>query len=153
MLNEGDIAPDFKLMINDGSELVLSDLKGAPVVIYFYPKDNTSGCTKEALDFTEKLPEFKKLGIRIVGISPDSVKKHVNFIEKHDLMITLAADEDKSVAEQYGVWAEKKMYGRTYMGIIRSTFLIDENGRIAKIWRKVRVTDHASAVLEAAQDL
>ena len=153
MLNEGDLAPDFTLIVEDGSQIVLSELKGAPVVAYFYPKDNTPGCTREAIDFTQQLPEFKKLGIRIIGISPDSVKKHVNFINKHDLGITLGADEDKSVAMDYGVWTEKKMYGRTYMGIVRTTFLIDEKGRIAKIWNKVRVKDHVAAVLEAATEL
>ena len=150
MLSEGDLAPDFTLSIEDGSRLSLSDLKGAPIVLYFYPKDNTSGCTKEAIDFTQMLPEFNKLQTRIIGVSPDSVKKHVNFIDKHELGITLGADEDKSVATNYGVWAEKKMYGRTYMGIVRTTFLIDKSGRIVKIWNKVRVKDHAAAVLEAA---
>jgi thioredoxin-dependent peroxiredoxin len=153
MLSEGDLAPNFKLPIEDGSELVLSELQGAPVIVYFYPKDNTSGCTKEAIDFTEKLADFNKLDTRIIGISPDSVKKHVNFINKHKLGITLAADEDKKVAESYGVWAEKKMYGRTYMGIVRTTFLIDKTGHIAKIWNKVKVKDHAAAVLAATGEL
>ena len=153
MLSEGDLAPDFTLPIEDGSQLVLSNLRGVPVVVYFYPKDDTSGCTKEAIDFTQKLSEFKKLKTRIIGISPDSVTKHLKFIAKHDLGITLGADEEKSVAMEYGVWSEKKMYGRTYMGIVRTTFLIDQDGRIAKIWNKVKVTDHAAAVLEAAASL
>ncbi len=153
MLNEGDAAPDFSLPIEDGTGLTLSDLKGSPVIVYFYPKDDTSGCTREAIDFTEKLADFHKLGARIIGISPDSVQKHIKFIAKHNLGITLAADEDKSVAEKYGVWAEKKMYGRTYMGIVRTTFLIDKTGHISKIWRKVKVKDHASAVLKATGEL
>lgn len=153
MLSEGDVAPDFTLQVEDGSELVLSELKGAPVIVYFYPRDNTSGCTKEAIDFTQKLNDFKKLNTRVIGISPDSVQKHAKFIEKHNLEVTLAADEDKTVAQSYGVWAEKKNYGRTYMGIVRTTFLIDEKGHIAKIWNKVRVKDHAAAVLTAVQEL
>lgn len=153
MLNEGDMAPDFTLPIDDGSKLTLSKLKGAPVVIYFYPRDDTSGCTKEAIDFTQKRDQFEKLGVRIIGISPDSIQKHVKFINKHELNVTLAADEEKTVAQLYGVWAEKKMYGRTYMGIIRSTFLIDKDGVIRKIWPKVKVKEHADAVLSAAQDL
>ena len=153
MLNEGDLAPDFTLTIEDGSQLSLSELKGMPVVVYFYPKDDTSGCTTEAIDFTQRLPEFQKLETRIIGISPDSVKKHVKFIDKHDLGITLGSDEDKAVALSYGVWAEKKMYGRTYMGIVRTSFLIDKTGHIAKIWHKVKVKGHAAAVLEAAGEL
>ena len=153
MLNEGDMAPDFTVPIEDGSLLTLSDLKGAPVVVYFYPKDDTSGCTKEAIDFTQMQVQFKELKTRIIGISPDSVNKHVKFINKHELAVTLGADEDKSVASEYGVWAEKKNYGRTYMGIVRTTFLIDKSGQIVKIWNKVRVKDHVAAVLEAASDL
>ena len=153
MLNEGDKAPDFTLLIEDGSQLTLSDLKGAPLVLYFYPKDDTSGCTTEAIDFTQMLPDFTKLKTRIIGVSPDSVSKHVKFINKHSLRVTLGADEDKSVAMDYGVWAEKKNYGRTYMGIVRTTFLIDKKGHIAKIWNKVRVKDHVAAVLEAASTL
>ena len=153
MLNEGDLAPDFTLPIEDGTQLVLSNLRGAPVVVYFYPKDDTSGCTKEAIDFTQTLTKFNKLKTKIIGISPDSVAKHLKFIAKHDLGISLGADEEKKVAMEYGVWAEKKMYGRTYMGIVRTTFLIDQDGRIAKIWNKVKVKDHVEAVLEAATGL
>ncbi|MCP4935430.1 MAG: thioredoxin-dependent thiol peroxidase [bacterium] len=153
MLNEGDKAPDFTLAIEDGSLLTSSDLKGTPFVLYFYPKDDTSGCTTEAIDFTKLLADFTKLKTRIIGISPDSVNKHVKFIDKHDLHVTLGADEDKSVAMDYGVWAEKRNYGRTYMGIVRTTFLIDKTGHIAKIWNKVRVKDHAAAVLEATSSL
>ena len=153
MLNEGDVAPDFTLPVEDGTQLILSELRGSPVVLYFYPKDDTSGCTTEALDFTQLREEFNALSTKIVGISPDSVNKHVKFIQKHDLNITLAADEDKTVASNYGVWAEKKMYGRTYMGIVRTTFLIDKTGHIFKIWNKVRVKGHAANVLEAVKDL
>lgn len=153
MLQQGDSAPDFELPIEDGSILRLSELQGAPVVIYFYPKDDTSGCTREAIDFTALLPEFDKLGVRVIGISPDSVAKHVKFIDKHNLGVTLAADEQKDVAQAYGVWAEKKMYGKTYMGIVRTTFLLDREGNIATVWSKVRVKDHAEAVLEAARQL
>ena len=153
MLNEGDMAPDFKLPIDDGSQLVLSQLQGAPVIIYFYPKDDTSGCTTQAIDFSDKLTDFKKLGAKIIGISPDSIEKHLKFKKKHHLTVPLASDEEKATAMKYGVWAEKKMYGRTYMGIVRSTFLIDKTGHIAKIWHKVRVKNHAKAVLEALEDL
>ncbi len=153
MLNEGDLAPLFTLPIDDGSQLDLSQLQGAPVIVYFYPRDDTSGCTTEAKDFTEMLPDFQKLNTKIIGISPDSIKKHTNFKNKHDLTVTLAADEDQEVAMAYGVWAEKKMYGRTYMGIVRSTFLIDETGHIVKIWHKVKVKGHVLAVLEATREL
>ena len=153
MLNEGDQAPDFTLPVEDGANLSLSALNGSPVVVYFYPKDDTSGCTTEAIDFTERLPKFNEFEARIIGISPDSVEKHIKFITKYKLGITLAADEEKSVAERYGVWAEKKMYGSTYMGIVRTTFLIAPSGQIAKIWHKVRVKGHAEAVLEALREL
>lgn len=153
MLNEGDLAPLFTLPIDDGSQLDLRQLQGAPVIVYFYPRDDTSGCTTEAKNFTEMLPDFQKLNTKIIGISPDSIKKHTNFKNKHDLTVTLAADEDQEVAMAYGVWAEKKMYGRTYMGIVRSTFLIDETGHIVKIWHKVKVKGHVLAVLEATREL
>jgi len=153
MLNEGDLAPLFTLPIDDGSQLDLRQLQDAPVIVYFYPRDDTSGCTTEAKNFTEMLPDFQKLNTKIIGISPDSIKKHTNFKNKHDLTVTLAADEDQEVAMAYGVWAEKKMYGRTYMGIVRSTFLIDETGHIVKIWHKVKVKGHVLAVLEATREL
>lgn len=153
MLKEGEPAVDFTLPADDGTKITLSSLKGSPVVVYFYPKDNTSGCTREALDFTGLLPEFRQLQTKIIGISPDSTAKHANFKKKHGLKITLLADEEKLVAQQYGVWAEKKMYGRTYMGIVRSTFLIDERMSIVKTWPKVRVKDHAQDVLAAVRDL
>jgi peroxiredoxin Q/BCP len=153
MLNEGDKAPEFELPIEDGSLLSLKSLRGQTVVLYFYPKDDTSGCTREAIDFTENLEEFDRLGAKVIGISPDAVSKHQKFRDKHNLKVTLVSDEDKTAAELYGVWAEKKMYGRTYMGIVRTTFLIDAEGNINKIWRKVKVAGHAAAVLEAANTL
>ena len=149
----GDAAPDFDLESDGGGRVSLGDLKGAPVVVYFYPKDNTPGCTKEAIAFTELNNEFGKLGVTIVGISPDSAKKHDNFIAKHNLAVRLGADTDTKTAEAYGVWVEKSMYGKKYMGVERSTFLVDKNGMIAQIWRKVKVSGHADAVLEAATAL
>jgi peroxiredoxin Q/BCP len=152
MVNEGDAAPDFELPTENGA-IRLFNLRGQPVVVYFYPKDDTSGCTAEARDFSRLAPEFKALGVAVIGISPDSVASHSKFRTKHGLAVTLAADEEKSAAKAYGVWVEKSMYGRRYMGIERSTFLIDRNGAIAKAWRKVKVPGHASEVLEAARRL
>jgi peroxiredoxin Q/BCP len=149
MLNEGDEAPDFALPDASGKTVRLSDLKGHFVVVYFYPKDDTTGCTKEAINFTELKPEFEKLNAIILGISPDSPKSHAKFCEKHTLAITLLADEEKSAIEAYGVWAKKKMYGRSYMGVDRSTFLIGTDGKILRIWRGVKVTGHAAEVLKA----
>ena len=131
----------------------MADLAGKTVVLYAYPKDDTSGCTTEALDFTALAGEFAEAGAVIVGLSPDPVKAHDKFIAKHDLGIILASDEDKSVLEAYGVWKEKSMYGRTYMGVERSTFIIDGSGTIARIWRKVKVKGHAQTVLEAVRSL
>jgi peroxiredoxin Q/BCP len=153
MLEEGQKAPLFELPIAGGGEISLEELRGKPVAVYFYPRDNTSGCTREAVDFTGLAEEFAKIGVKIIGISPDSVKKHENFIAKHGLNLVLASDEEKKTAIDYGVWAEKKMYGRAYMGIVRSTFLIDDKGRLARIWPKVRVKGHAQEVLEAAREL
>ena len=153
MLEEGKKAPDFTLPGDGGDTIKLSAHKGAHVIVYFYPKDDTPGCTKEAIAFTNLLPEFAQLGAKIIGISPDSVEKHDKFIAKHNLAIHLAADESTKVAEKYGVWVEKSMYGRKYMGVERSTFLIDSKGKIAKIWRKVRVNGHAEAVLAALKEL
>lgn len=153
MIEEGKKAPDFKLPADGGGELKLSGFKGGPVVVYFYPKDNTPGCTKEAIAFTELAAEFEAAGATIVGISPDSAQSHDKFKAKHDLTIRLAADEEKKVAEAYGVWVEKSMYGRKYMGVERSTFLIDKAGKVAQIWRKVKVPGHAEAVLEAVRNL
>jgi peroxiredoxin Q/BCP len=153
MLQDGDKAPDFELPGDDGQSFELSKQKGHAVVLYFYPKDDTSGCTTEARDFTGLAAEFKSAGTVVVGISPDSVASHQKFAKKHDLDVRLVADEEKTVATAYGVWVEKSMYGRKYMGVERSTFLIDSQGRIARSWRKVKVPGHAAAVLAAAEAL
>jgi thioredoxin-dependent peroxiredoxin len=153
MLEEGEPAPDVDLMTDVGETLKLSSLKGDPVVLYFYPKDDTSGCTLEAKAFTEHKPAFDKLGVSVIGISPDSVASHQKFRKKHDLDLILAADESKAVAEAYSVWVEKKMYGKTYMGVERSTFLIDAKGRLARIWNKVKVSGHVEEVLATAAAL
>lgn len=152
-INEGDIAPDFSLPGDSGQTVILSALKGQKIVLFFYPKDNTPGCTKEAIDFSENLDAFKAVDTKIIGISPDSATKHDKFKAKHDLTITLAADEEKTTLEAYGVWAEKSMYGKKYMGVERSTFLINEDGKILKIWRKVKVSGHVDAVLETLKAL
>lgn len=149
----GDAAPDFTLPTDSDGTFSLSAQKGSPVVVYFYPKDDTSGCTKEAIAFTEALGEFEAAGAKIIGISPDSPAKHDKFIAKHDLKITLGADEEKRVCKAYGVWVEKSMYGRKYMGVERSTFLVDADGKIAQVWRKVKVPGHAEKVLAAVKEL
>ncbi|WP_113911242.1 peroxiredoxin [Roseovarius dicentrarchi] len=146
-----DFAPDFTLPVTGGGEIQLSALRGAPVVIFFYPRDDTSGCTREALDFTALAPEFAQIDARVVGISKDTLTKHDKFREKHGLTIPLASDADDTTCEDYGVWTEKKMYGKTFMGIERSTFLIAADGRIARVWRKVKVPGHAEEVLKAAR--
>ena len=153
MIEDGDKAPDFELPTDGGDALKLSRLKGKPVVLYFYPKDDTSGCTVEAKDFSRLAPDFRKAGVEIIGVSPDSVESHAKFRKKHGLSIRLAADADKAVATAWGVWVEKSMYGRKYMGVERSTFLIDGKGRIARSWRKVKVPGHAEEVLAAARAL
>lgn len=147
MLKVGDKAPQFQLPVNGGGKVSLQDFKGKWVVVYFYPKDLTSGCTKQAIAFSEQLSEFKKRDAVIIGISPDSVATHNKFISKHDLKIILAADETKEVLESYDVWKEKKMYGNTYMGVERTTFLVDRDGIINEIWRKVKVKDHEKKLL------
>lgn len=149
----GEMAPDFELPRDGGGMLKLSDLRGGPVVLFFYPKDDTSGCTTEAKDFSALLPEFNKAGAAIVGMSPDSAKSHDKFKAKHELTVTLVADEEKSVLEAYGVWTEKSMYGRKFMGVERTTLLIDREGRIVKVWRKVKVANHAAQVLDAVKAL
>ena len=152
-LKVGDKAPAFTLP-RDGGEIVsLEALKGKPVVLFFYPKDDTSGCTAEAIAFTALKPEFDKLGVAVIGMSPNSVKSHDKFIAKHDLDIPLVADEEMSALEAYGVWVEKSMYGRKYMGVERSTVLIGADGTIAELWRKVKVPGHAEEVLAAARAL
>ncbi len=153
MLEDGNKAPDFKLPDESGKTIQLSKLKGRAVIVYFYPKDDTSGCTSEAKDFSCMAADFAAAGADIIGISPDSAASHKKFIAKHDLSLHLAADEDKTAAEAYGVWVEKSMYGKTYMGVERSTFLVDKTGRIAKSWRKVKVPGHASDVLAAVRAL
>jgi peroxiredoxin Q/BCP len=153
MIADGDKAPDFELPTDGGETLELSRLRGKPAVLYFYPKDDTSGCTAEAKDFTRLAPDFRKAGVEVIGVSPDSVESHAKFRKKYDLAVRLAADADKAVANAYGVWVEKSMYGRKYMGVERSTFLIDGKGRIAKSWRKVKVPGHAEEVLAAAKAL
>ena len=153
MIGDGDKAPDFELPADGGGTLKLSGFKGKPVVLYFYPKDDTSGCTAEAKDFTRLAPQFRKAGAEVIGVSPDSAASHDKFRKKYDLAVRLAADADKTVASAYGVWVEKSMYGRKYMGVERSTFLIDGQGRIARSWRKVKVPGHAEDVLAATQAL
>jgi peroxiredoxin Q/BCP len=153
MLEIGDKAPEFCLPNQDNEEVCLRDFKGGWVVLYFYPKDNTPGCTTEACDFTEALPDFTDLGATILGVSPDSVKKHQNFIAKKDLGITLLSDEAKEVLQSYGVWQLKKNYGREYMGVVRSTFLIDPDGKIAAAWPKTRVKGHVAEVKETLEKL
>ncbi|WP_375552108.1 MULTISPECIES: peroxiredoxin [Rhodophyticola] len=153
MLDTGAPAPDFTLPRDGDGEITLSALRPAAVVLYFYPKDDTSGCTKEAIAFTELAPEFEAAGAKIIGISKDTVAKHDKFIAKHDLGIALASDAEGDVCERYGTWVEKNMYGKKYMGIERATFLIDGEGKIARIWRKVKVPGHADAVLEAVRAL
>lgn len=150
---EGEKAPDFTLPTDGGGSVSLSALQGKPVIVYFYPKDDTSGCTKQAIGFSESKSEFEAAGATIIGISPDSAAKHDKFIAKYDLTIQLAADEEKTVAEAYGVWVEKSMYGKKYMGVERSTFLVAADGTIAKAWRKVKVPGHVDEVLAAAKAL
>ncbi|WP_428408099.1 thioredoxin-dependent thiol peroxidase [Hyphococcus sp.] len=152
-LAEGSKAPAFTLPLDNGSTLKLKDLEGQKLVLYFYPKDDTSGCTKEAIAFSEDIAKFKRANARIVGVSRDTVAKHQKFKEKHGLKVDLGADETGAVTEKYGVWVEKSMYGRKFMGIERATFLIDEKGVIRKIWRKVKVAGHADEVLAAVKAL
>jgi peroxiredoxin Q/BCP len=153
MLNEGDDAPNVTVQTSDGTTQRLFDVVQPPLVLYFYPKDDTSGCTREAQDFTTLAGEFRKTGTGVLGVSKDTPKKHLAFIRKYDLQVGLVTDADDSVCEAYGTWVEKSMYGRKYMGIERATFLIDARGRIARIWRKVKVPGHAQDVLEAARRL
>lgn len=153
MPDVGDKAPDFTLPRDGGGSVTLSDLRPSKVVLYFYPKDDTSGCTNEALDFTRLADAFDAAGCVVIGLSKDSVKAHDKFAAKHGLSVILASDEDSDTCERYGTWVEKNMYGRKYMGIERSTFLIDGEGKIARVWRKVKVKDHADEVLEAVRSL
>ncbi len=151
-LKIGDLAPQFSALRDGGETLSLSDFKGQQVVLYFYPKDDTPGCTKEAIGFTQSSDDFAKADTAVIGVSKDTVKKHDKFVAKHDLGIALISDEEGAICEAYGTWVEKSMYGRTYMGIERATFLIGADGQIKQIWRKVKVAGHVAAVLAAAAD-
>jgi peroxiredoxin Q/BCP len=152
MLDVGKKAPDFSLLNHEEKKISLKDFIGQKVVLYFYPKDDTSGCTKEACSFSDDLPKFSKIDAVILGVSPDSVKSHKKFSEKYKLKFDLLADDEKKVVEKYGVWKEKSMYGRKYMGVERTTFIIDEKGKIKKIFNKVKVDGHNKEVLEALKD-
>ena len=152
-LSTGDMAPDFTLPRDGGTEVTLSALRGQHVVLYFYPRDDTSGCTKEAQGFTAAAEDFTAAGATVLGVSKDTVAKHEKFRDKHDLGVVLLSDAENDVCERYGVWVEKSMYGKTYHGIERATFLIDRDGRIAQVWRKVKVPGHVEAVLEAVRAL
>ncbi|WP_127109766.1 thioredoxin-dependent thiol peroxidase [Pararhodobacter zhoushanensis] len=149
----GETAPDFTAPTQNGEDLTLSDLRGQPVVLYFYPKDDTPGCTQEAKDFTELGHQFEAAGAKVIGVSKDTVAKHEKFALKYDLGVTLVSDAEGEICEQYGVWGEKKNYGKTYMGITRATFLIDGEGRLAREWPKVKVAGHAEEVLDAVKEM
>jgi len=153
MIKEGDKAIDFKMPIDEQSNITLETYAGKNIVLYFYPKDDTPGCTKEAIDFTAHLEEFTKNDTVIIGVSADSIKQHKKFLEKHSLNVILASDEDKKTCEDYGVWVEKSMYGKKYMGINRATFLIDKDRIVRKIWDKVSVPGHVEDVLENVKKL
>jgi peroxiredoxin Q/BCP len=153
MLGEGDRVPDVKLLGLDGNPISPADFRGNKLVIYFYPKDDTAGCTREAQDFTALAADFEEAGTWLLGVSKDDSKRHRKFIDKYDLKVPLATDADGSVCEAFGTWVEKSLYGRKYMGIDRATFLVDRDGQIRRIWRKVRVPGHAEQVLAAARAL
>ena len=153
MPGAGEPAPDFTLPTDDGGTLTLSSLRGRPVVLYFYPKDDTSGCTTQACGFRDAFPRFAGLDAVVLGISPDSIKSHAKFRRKYGLTYPLLADEDHAVAERYGVWAEKSMYGRTYWGNLRTTFVVDRDGRIARVFERVKPAGHAAEVAAALDDL
>ena len=152
-LKPGDKAPAFSAPTDGGGQLSLSGMKGKPFILYFYPKDDTPGCTKEACDFRDNMSQFKRLGITVIGVSKDSPAKHDKFKNKYDLPFTLISDEDGKICEKWGVWIEKSMYGRKYMGIDRSTFLIDEKGIIRHVWRKVSVTNHINETILKAENM
>ncbi len=152
-LSAGQKAPDFELPRDGGGTLRLSDFAGRPLVLYFYPQDDTETCTAEAIDFSRLKPEFAKLGAAVIGVSPDSIKKHDKFKKKYDLALDLAADENLKTLNDYGVWGEKTLFGRKYLGVVRTTFLIAPDGRIARIWHKVKVRGHAEQVLAAVKAL
>ncbi len=150
-LEAGDKAPSFKIATDDGGALSSASLKGAPYVVFFYPKDDTSGCTKEAIGFSESLARFKKLGVPVIGVSKDSLESHLKFRKKHNLKVALGSDPDLKMAQAWGVWGEKTLYGRKYMGMERATFLVDEKGVIKQAWHKVKVPGHVDAVLDAVK--
>jgi thioredoxin-dependent peroxiredoxin len=152
MINEGDKAPSITVTSSDGSSVDLA-APGEPLVLYFYPKDDTSGCTREAQDFSALAGDFQKAGVKVIGVSRDPMKSHEKFIGKYDLAVPLASDGDGKISDAFGTWVEKSMYGRKYMGMERSTFLIGTNGRVLKLWRKVKVANHAQQVLTAAGEL
>lgn len=149
----GDPVPAFDLPLDTGGRVSSKSLRGRPFVLYFYPKDDTSGCTKEALAFSQHYDAFRALGVEVIGVSRDPLSAHAKFRDKHGLTVPLASDEDGKACEAFGVWVQKSMYGKTYMGIDRSTFLVGPDGRIARVWRKVKVPGHAEEVLEAAKAL
>jgi len=153
MVDVNDRAPDFSQPTGTGEMVSLSGLKGKTVVLYFYPKDNTPGCTQQAIGFTALAPEFERAGAVVLGVSKDTVKKHQNFSAKHNLSVTLVSDVEGEVCEAYGTWVEKSLYGRKYMGIERATFLIDGTGVVRRVWRKVKVKNHAQEVLDAVKAL
>ncbi len=153
MLEISTPAPDFTLPVTGGGEITLSALKGAPVVLFFYPRDDTPGCTKESIGFSEQLATFEAAGAKVFGLSRDTMAKHDKFTAKHELTVPLLSDTEGTVTESYGVWVEKNMYGKKSMGIERATYLIDSSGNIAKIWRKVKVAGHVEDVLEAVRAL
>ncbi len=153
MIEQGEMAPDVTLRMSDEREVKLSEWRGRPLLLYFYPKDDTPGCTKEALQFSELAGAFSKAGVAVLGVSKDPPSKHRKFAEKYDLRVQLATDFDNSVTDAFGVWVEKNMYGRKYMGIQRATFLIDATGRVARVWPKVKVAGHGQDVYEAVQVL
>jgi len=149
MIEEGSNAPNITVSASDGSNVDLS-APGQPLVLYFYPKDDTSGCTREAQDFTQLAPQFAKAGVKVIGVSRDPMKKHDKFIAKYDLTVPLASDEDGRISDAFGTWVQKSMYGRKYMGMERATYLIGADGKILRAWRKVKVPNHAAEVLKAA---
>jgi peroxiredoxin Q/BCP len=153
ILKTGDTAPDFSLHNQDGRPVSLKDKRGNWVVLYFYPKDNTSGCTQEAMDFSESVSQFRQLGAVILGISPDSETSHAKFAKKHDLSVELLSDPNHEVLEKYGFWRQKKMYGKEYMGVARSTVLIDPEGNVQKVWENVKVKNHVREVKESLSSL
>jgi peroxiredoxin Q/BCP len=152
MIEEGGRAPEIRATASDGSSLDLS-APGQPLVLYFYPKDDTSGCTREAQDFTALSSEFDRTGVKVVGVSRDPMKKHEKFIDKYGLAVPLVSDEDGRISDAFGTWVQKSMYGRKYMGMERATFLIGADGRVLRAWRKVKVPGHAQEVLKAATEL